>query len=97
MAIRKLFISTIIKDFMDIQKRSLSSSEAKKRLNKYGLNEIKDIGKLSSLKIFLRQIRSNFLVYFLFFAMILSFFIGKSITGYVLFIVIIAVCKNKLR
>ena len=55
---------------MKIQKRGLSSSEAKKRLDKYGLNDIKDIGKLSSLKIFLRQIKSNFLIYFLFFAMI---------------------------
>ena len=76
---------------MKLKERSLNSKEARKRLKKYGLNEVKDIQKISSLKIFLRQIKNNFLVYFLFFAMILSFFIGESITGYVLFVVIVLV------
>ncbi|MBU0761128.1 MAG: cation-transporting P-type ATPase [Nanoarchaeota archaeon] len=73
---------------MEPKERGLSSDEAKKRLEKYGLNEIKDIGKISPLKILLRQIKSNFLIYFLLFAMILSFFIGKSVTGYVILAVI---------
>lgn len=68
---------------------SLTEKEAKTRLNKYGYNEIKDIGKTSSLKIILRQIKSNFMVYLLLIGMILSFFVGKTITGYVILVVIL--------
>ncbi len=74
-----------------MQKRGLTQKEAEKRLHIYGFNEIKDISKRNSLKIFLRQIKNNFIVYLLFVAMFISFFIGKSVTGYTILIVIFMV------
>lgn len=72
-------------------KKELSSEEAKKKLKEYGPNEIKDISKISPIKILLRQIKSNFVIYLLFFAMIISFFVGKQLTAYVILIVILVV------
>jgi Ca2+-transporting ATPase len=69
----------------------LTEKEAKKKLEQYGFNEIRDIGKTSPFKILLRQIKNNFIVYLLFFAMIVSFFVGESITAYVILAVIIVV------
>lgn len=69
----------------------LSEKEAKSRLDQYGLNEIKDISRSTPLKIILRQIKSNFIVYLLFVAMVISFFVGKSVTAYTIGIVIFMV------
>ena len=69
----------------------LTQKEVEKKLNDYGYNEIVDIGKKSSLSIFLRQIKNNFIVYLLLVAMILSFLVGKSITAYVILAVIFTV------
>lgn len=69
----------------------LKESTAKENLQKYGLNEIRDTGRVSLLKILLRQVKSNFMVYFLLGAMVLSFFVEKTITGYVLLFVILIV------
>jgi P-type Ca2+ transporter type 2C len=67
----------------------LTEVEAKKRLIQYGVNEINDASELSPIKILLRQVRSNFVIYLLFFAMILSFFVGKYLTAYVILAVIV--------
>ncbi|MFH1365247.1 MAG: cation-transporting P-type ATPase [archaeon] len=76
-----------------MEREGLSKKEAEKRFLECGPNEIKDTSKSSPLKIFLRQIKNNFIIYLLFFAMILSFFVGKSITAYtilgVIFLVIL--------
>jgi P-type Ca2+ transporter type 2C len=73
-----------------IQKEvGLSSEEAKSRLKKYGLNEIKDVSKLSILHILLRQIKGNFILYLLSFATIICFFVDKLLTAYVLIFVIV--------
>jgi Ca2+-transporting ATPase len=69
----------------------LSHQEAQKRLAEYGLNEIKDTKLASPFKIFLRQIKRNFVLYLLLVSMILSFVIGKSITGYTILGVMIIV------
>jgi P-type Ca2+ transporter type 2C len=69
----------------------LTEKEAKKNLEKYGFNEIKEIRKISPLKIIIRQIKSNFIIYLLFFAVFLSFFVGEPITAYVILFVIIFV------
>lgn len=69
----------------------LSHEEAHKRLGEYGTNEVKDTVLASPFRIFLRQIKRNFIVYLLLFAMILSFFVGKHITGYTILGVIIIV------
>ncbi len=69
----------------------LSQKEAERKLKQYGSNGIEDISKSTHLKILLRQIRSNFIVYLLFAAMLISFLVGKSVTGYTLLVVIFMV------
>lgn len=71
--------------------KGLTQKQAKKELEEYGYNELKEILKISPLKILLRQIKNNFVVYLLFAAMIISFFVGKSVTAYTILAVIILV------
>jgi len=71
--------------------KGLTKKEAEKRLAQYGLNEIKDLSKVTPLKILLRQIKSNFVIYLLFVAMLISFFVGKSITAYTILVIIITI------
>jgi P-type Ca2+ transporter type 2C len=70
------------------KKRGLTQKEAEKSLKKYGLNELKDISKNSLFRILLRQIKNNFVLYLLAFAMMLSFFIGKLSTAYTILVII---------
>jgi Ca2+-transporting ATPase len=74
-----------------MEKRGLSSQEAESRLKHHGLNEIRDVGKTSVFTILLRQVHNNFVVYLLVIAMILSFSVEKSITGYTLLAIILLV------
>jgi P-type Ca2+ transporter type 2C len=74
-----------------MEKRGLTSEEAKKLLEKYGPNELEDLNKKGPIKILLRQIKSNFVIYLLLFAMIISFAVGKTLTAYVILGVIIIV------
>jgi P-type Ca2+ transporter type 2C len=76
---------------MERKFKGLTEKEAKRRIERYGFNEIKDIGKISSLNILFRQIKNNFIIYLLSIAMILSFSVGEPITAYVILIVILAV------
>lgn len=69
----------------------LSSSAADKKLKQYGLNQIEDIGRVSPIKILLRQIKNNLIVYLLVVAMLISFFVEKSITAYVILAIIILI------
>jgi len=69
----------------------LSTKEAHRKLEQYGYNEIKDSSFVSPLKILLRQVKKNFVIYLLFAAMLISFFVGKTITAYTLLTVIIIV------
>jgi P-type Ca2+ transporter type 2C len=69
----------------------LTTIEAKKELEKYGYNELKESNKASWYSILFRQVKSNFIVYFLFVAMILSFFVEKSVTAYTILAVIVLV------
>lgn len=69
----------------------LKSEEAKKLLEKFGYNEIKDINKKTLIKILLHQIKNNFIIYLLFFAMLFSFIASKNLTGYVILAVILIV------
>jgi P-type Ca2+ transporter type 2C len=69
--------------------QGLSSNEAEKLLAKHGTNELQEVLKVSPLRILLRQIKKNSMVYLLTFAMIISFLIpGKEITGWALLVVI---------
>lgn len=74
-----------------MKERGLTESEASDRLRRYGYNEIREMHKISAIKILLRQIRNNFIIYLLTAAVILSFFVGKSITAYVIIFVILMV------
>lgn len=71
-----------------MEEKGLTKKEAEKRLEQYGLNEIKDISKVTPLKILLRQIKSNFIIYLLVVAVLISFFVGKSVTAYTILAVI---------
>ncbi len=71
-----------------LKEKGLTTKEAEKRLEQYGLNEIKDISKTTLLKILLRQIKSNSMIYLLIVAMLISFFVGKSVTAYTILAVI---------
>jgi len=74
-----------------MEKEGLPKEEAEKRLAQYGMNEIKENTKNSPLKIFLRQVKNNFIIYLLLFAMGVSFFVGKPITSYTILGVILMV------
>ncbi|MFT4311921.1 MAG: cation-translocating P-type ATPase [Candidatus Woesearchaeota archaeon] len=69
----------------------LTQKKARELLHQFGENRIDEKGKNSALKIFFRQIKSNFLIYILTFAAILSFFVGKEITAYTIVGVIVVV------
>ena len=71
--------------------KGLSQKEASRKLKEYGPNEIKELIHISPFQILLRQIKKNFIIYLLFVAALLSFFVGKSVTGYAIFGVIIVV------
>lgn len=71
--------------------KGLSSIEAENNLKKFGSNEIREVKTTRPIKILLRQIKNNFVVYLLFAAMILSFSVGKSITSYTILAVILLV------
>ncbi len=74
-----------------MKEKGLTEKEAEKRLEQYGLNEIKDISRTTPLKILWRQIKRNFIVYLLLAAMLISFFVGKPVTAYTIFAVILMV------
>lgn len=73
--------------------QGLTSNEAQQSLTKYGFNEIVEASKTTPIKILLRQIKSNFILYMLAVTVIISFFVGKSITAYtimgVIFLVVV--------
>jgi len=66
----------------------LSSKEAKEKLSEFRLNEIRELIEISPLQILLRQVKNNFIIYILFAAMLISIFVGKTITAYVIFFII---------
>ncbi|RLJ00831.1 MAG: cation transporter [Candidatus Aenigmatarchaeota archaeon] len=67
----------------------LTQKDAEEKLKSYGYNEITELNKVSALKILLRQIKKNFMIYLLFAAAVMSLFVGKLTTGYTIFGIII--------
>jgi len=67
-------IKEIFKE-LNSSENGLEEKEAEKRLQEYGLNEIKEEKKISPLKIFINQFK-NFLIYILFAAVVISTIIG---------------------
>ncbi len=72
---------------LDSSERGLSEEEAKKRLEKYGFNELKEAKKKSRLKIFLRQFRS-FLIWILIAAVVISAVIGDYVESIVVLVIL---------
>jgi len=68
--------------------KGLTQKEAEELIKKYNHNEIKEVKHTTTFQIFLRQIKSNMVVYLLIFAMIISFFVQENITGYTLIAII---------
>jgi P-type Ca2+ transporter type 2C len=71
--------------------KGITNNQAKELLDEYGYNEITELLTVSPLKIFLRQIKTNYIIYLLLFAMGLSFYVGKQITAYTILAVVIIV------
>jgi len=76
----------------------LTKKEAKDRLDKFGPNEIVDVNKTNWIKILIRQIKNNFIIYLLICASVLSFIVGKTITGYVILgVVFLVICVGFIQ
>lgn len=87
MITHNLSTSAVLKKF-DVTDQGLSSAQVKKLAEKYGKNELVETIKISPLKILLEQF-SSFLVFLLFGAAILSYFIGEHIDAIVILAVLI--------
>ena len=74
-----------------IKYKGLSIQQVKKLREQFGPNEIKDVAKVTPFKIFVRQIKQNFIIYLLLVAMALAFFVGKDITAITILGVILVV------
>jgi len=74
-----------------MKRRGFTEEEALEKLKIQGPNEIRDQNNSSVLRIFLRQVKNNFAVYFLFVTMIVSFFVGKDVTGYTIAVVLLII------
>tara|TARA_Y100000031_G_C8248509_1_gene399373 strand:+ start:874 stop:3543 length:2670 start_codon:yes stop_codon:yes gene_type:complete len=81
-------IEEIFKE-LDTKEEGLTEEEAEERLEKYGLNEIKESKKISALKIFLSQF-NNIVIYILVFALAVSIFLGETIDAIVIGAIVIA-------
>lgn len=69
-------------------RKGLSNEEAAKRLQQYGLNELKEGKKISPFEILLNQFKS-FLIMILIAATIISLFVGEYIDALVIFIILV--------
>ncbi|MBU0650135.1 cation-transporting P-type ATPase [Patescibacteria group bacterium] len=69
----------------------LTQQEAKNQLEKYGLNQIRESNKTSPLRILLRQVKNNFIIYLLAVSSVISYAVGKIETTYALIAVVIVV------
>ncbi len=72
----------------ETSEKGLSSGEAKKRLEKYGKNTLKEVNKLNLFKILIEQFKS-FIIYILIIAGAISFLIQHYLDGIVIFAVVI--------
>ncbi|MBW2982222.1 cation-translocating P-type ATPase [Candidatus Woesearchaeota archaeon] len=77
-------IQDVLKNLNSDSEKGLSHSEAKKRLEKYGYNELKKGKKLTPFKIFISQFK-NALLLLLIFAGILSMVLGEEIESIAIF------------
>lgn len=69
----------------------LTSQEAQQKLQEFGINQIREVKRNSAFDILLRQFKKNYILYLLVAAAVISFIVGKSVTGYTLVVVVLAV------
>lgn len=74
-------------DKLKSSKVGLTEKEAEKKLEKYGFNELKEKRKVTPFKVLLRQF-TNFIIYVLFAAAAISFFIGEILSFWVILFII---------
>ncbi|MFH0836125.1 MAG: cation-translocating P-type ATPase [Candidatus Micrarchaeota archaeon] len=72
---------------LDSGSNGLSEAEVKTRLEKEGFNELKEKSKVTPLKVFLRQF-TNFILWVLFAAALISYFIGETLSFLVVLLII---------
>ena len=73
---------------LNTSEKGLSDEEAKKRLGKFGINEIERTKKISPLAILVRQFTS-FVVMILLFAIVISLTIGENLDALVISIIVV--------
>ncbi len=73
---------------LNSSRKGLSSEEAAKRLQQYGLNEIKEGKRTSPFEILLNQFKS-FLIMILIAATLISLFVGEYIDALVIFVILV--------
>jgi P-type Ca2+ transporter type 2C len=71
--------------------QGLTQNQVNVLLKQFGLNELKDTSSSSPLKILLRLIKNNFILYLLLVGSLVSFFVGESITAYTILIVMVVI------
>ena len=82
-----ILIEEILKQY-STQKEGLSSAEANARLEKYGLNKLKEQKKDNPLKLFFSQFL-DVLIFMLIIAAIASYMIGNHLDAIVILVVVI--------
>ena len=82
-----LNVSDAIKS-IDTSQKGLSEEEARKRLEKYGINELKQREKTSPFQIFIRQFTSC-IVFILLAALVISLLIGEKLDAIVISIIVV--------
>ncbi|MEM5879469.1 MAG: HAD-IC family P-type ATPase, partial [Candidatus Aenigmatarchaeota archaeon] len=82
-----IFEAEDVMKILESSENGLSEQEAKQRLEKFGLNEIKEKKRISPLKIFLRQFKS-FLIAILLVAAIVSFFLKEFLDASAIFAIL---------
>ncbi|MBN1133959.1 MAG: cation-translocating P-type ATPase [Methanosarcinaceae archaeon] len=75
---------------LDCSKEGLTSEDAKNRLKQYGLNELEEKEKITLIKVFVRQF-TNFIVWVLLAAAIISLMIGETINFQVIILIVVFV------
>ncbi len=79
---------SVEKDLSTSVNNGLESKDAKSRLEKYGLNELKRAKKINPIKIFFDQFKS-IVIYILIAAVIISIFLGEIIDSVVILVILI--------
>lgn len=79
---------------MKIVYEGLSSVKAEELLKINGLNQISETNKTSPLKIILRQLRKDHIIYLLLLASVFSFIVGETISGVVICIVLLLIISG---